>query len=1270
MRNYIALFLLSLASAGAQTITVTSPTASQSVSGYAFALRAAVASAPSVEYVTWQVDGENVGDPVRKPPYSQVWDTFYGGNGSQHVVVAAAYDSLNNVVATSSPVTFTIANTLVNVNSNSNTTYNPTWSVAVTGTNCSGTTWTGSCTLTGTLGGTYPSSGNCVFVDGQLINATGTAYSLNTALYPNGPHKLVFESNGVGGYCGEDNQWGVWERQITFSNGAAHLWLEGSARESWLCVTASTGCPTSTTLTGAIVNTDGSTEAATITSCAIQTIANGFGTAPGIVSASGCTISALANGSAAILMTEAGGLTRLVWVYVFSTNITPAFGNDGKIYNTWVSPGKPFFIASQFFTTGDVTASQVTGANPGPSLYLANYKLQGYNTVEPGFSAAEADTYQQVSQAAFQSAQDATTTTWCTWAASNGMFLELVGSGWTQGQNFWFDRGFTETYSTHGTTYIASDWGSKCPSLAGFTPLLWGLDEVNDNEGPFPYEPQPSMGSSITSVVAASGTCTVTVTPAFGFLTGYGNPTFVITGATSAGFNSVPPSFYSSSTRNPAPTFTFACPNVANGTYNSTTDPNMLFEVAADMGGSGYQASASLSNHPPPYESAVYFGNGGSSQGTYTSGITATGTAGQTCTLTFSNGGGSGAIGTVALTGANTIASGAKLTITAYGSGFSSAPTLAIASNGSAACSGTATVATYLTDYPRWNNFQTFMTDYYAATNPPLITWPNGFLSAQVASQAWMYDPRMANFAKIYVDDSGGNYQPANHAVNYIRSGSGDRYRAYLGNTTEPFLMETASISNVYGMQGYPVPIASCSGNTFTFSSPHGMSNPRPWVTRFVVPSGPCAGYYRVATAPTSTTATVWHNFGTAISANTGTVTFANGHAYAIVTTGCNPACITATSSPTAVINAQILNVVNSGGNHVACERGGIFTISGTGTALDGTQGYWPYSNPNLSNSSPCSSDTNAFGLWGSIPALSGTGGTADINADNYLVYGRNTGDNLIGPAYAYATITYCLLLGCGGHSGYPWGAGGWDPGDILYTAGSTAYQGGGSINLVSNFGDTSAGNAQQQTGAIPGVSGNPSIDDQAWGMGTGNLLAERLPKYANQPHLSSPDYGPFIEAAAHSGTPGNMLMLQSMSMNSQTPTVNLAPYLVSGQEIIRYLSDYKSIVVSLIPAGTTSDTPAMNPGGTVTYLFPQNVTDELRQPLVSARLADVAGAAEIVVRYSYVPYWVDNGTAAINCGTGTCTLPVDRNIGTIYYRLVYLSSSGAVLATSDMETI
>jgi hypothetical protein len=85
--------------------------------------------------------------------------------------------------------------------------------------------------------------------------------------------------------------------------------------------------------------------------------------------------------------------------------------------------------------------------------------------------------------------------------------------------------------------------------------------------------------------------------------------------------------------------------------------------------------------------------------GTYTSGITATGTVGQTCTLTSFNNS-STATATVALTGTNTIAASTALVITSKGQAATAAPTSATAGSGTATCSGTATIVTVLGGAP------------------------------------------------------------------------------------------------------------------------------------------------------------------------------------------------------------------------------------------------------------------------------------------------------------------------------------------------------------------------------------------------------------------------------------------------------------------------------------------------------------------------------------------------------------------------------------------
>jgi hypothetical protein len=92
--------------------------------------------------------------------------------------------------------------------------------------------------------------------------------------------------------------------------------------------------------------------------------------------------------------------------------------------------------------------------------------------------------------------------------------------------------------------------------------------------------------------------------------------------------------------------------------------------------------------------------------GTYTSGLSPTCSPGNTCNLASFDGGGSSATATVACTGSNTIAGGTAIVVTAPGSGYTSAPTSATGSDGTATnCSGMAVVATSISVGPAVTGF-------------------------------------------------------------------------------------------------------------------------------------------------------------------------------------------------------------------------------------------------------------------------------------------------------------------------------------------------------------------------------------------------------------------------------------------------------------------------------------------------------------------------------------------------------------------------------------
>jgi hypothetical protein len=188
----------------------------------------------------------------------------------------------------------------------------------------------------------------------------------------------------------------------------------------------------------------------------------------------------------------------------------------------------------------------------------------------------------------------------------------------------------------------------------------------------------------------------------------------------------------------------------------------------------------------------------------------------------------------------------------------------------------------------------------------------------------------------------------------------------------------------------------------------------------------------------------------------------------------------------------------------------------------------------------------------------------------------------------------------------------------------------------------------------------------------TANQLNTRVAKYLLQPRAAgAPDLGPQFETSLRSGSYGNLLMALYFGAYPATSTVDLTACAISGQATIRYLADWRNIFVSTIAAGTLSDTATFQPGGAAYYICSTNAVAEYSPTLISTLLADVPNATKILVRYAYQPYLLpvrfDN---VVDCGTGTCTLPVDRSLGSVYYVWQYLDGNGKVLTMREADPL
>ena len=239
----------------AQSISITSPTASQTLSGTSLTLASTLTSLPSTYSVTYNIngiqDGTHVACIARSAPWSCTWNTYYDIGGPYESLTATARDVLNNVLATSASIGFTVANLLP---------VPPgafTWTVSA-----SASPWSGNKTVTPSFSGTDSGSGAAhYFVDG-LGNAAGFGNSIHTTLYDNGTHIVRAIGLDTASTTWQGAQ--EWEQVVTFSNGSAPMELRiQPGYEIFLCVVGSANCPTSVNISGNVFNTDGTSAAAT-----------------------------------------------------------------------------------------------------------------------------------------------------------------------------------------------------------------------------------------------------------------------------------------------------------------------------------------------------------------------------------------------------------------------------------------------------------------------------------------------------------------------------------------------------------------------------------------------------------------------------------------------------------------------------------------------------------------------------------------------------------------------------------------------------------------------------------------------------------------------------------------------------------------------------------------------------------------------------------------------------------------------------------------------
>jgi hypothetical protein len=1225
------LSLLFSACAWAQSITITAPTANQAISGFqGFAFTVSVSSLPALAAVCYTVDAyPALGSPVLTAgdvacsytsPWSLPFNTYKNLNGP-HQVVATGYDFLGNTLATSAAVAFSTANTWP-------ITCNPVMTIG-TSTGL-GSNWSGAVTITPAITGSCSGDniGFTFWIDGITQSTLNGPLAPDTTQFPNGPHVLMVTSTDdtnrtcyVGG-C--QNLSTEWSRVVTFANAAAPMEVRADAREVFL------QAGQTHQIVATVVNTDGTTST------------------PGTV-------------------------------YYFSANTSICTVNSTGLVTAVANGACLVYLMAPQITGTDL---QITGSGSGPAYVVAQSNAHPFPYTTGG-------TGQSV-----------------------GLIQITAGSGWTPGtytiKNWNYNGGSTPSLTVNGSP--AGNGATNGSFAVGFTRAIWFKvwpDNImphfaNDGSGVLTtYTPGKSkfMSSSFSSEPAllndityspgqiadraASGYNVIETSIDAAGIYGTSQSTFqslqaayvaqmqALVAGTNLRFSLVGDNFLNgldtfwAYTEGPMASWSPTALHTLFGSWTGQTNPP-IWAPMKDEVNSTYGAS--------PLQGPLIFSAG------VQSGLTSIVASGGTCTASLAGwsftavnrfvirnattSGFNSATGST-YTGSkvdnNTFTFACSVANGTYNSGTDAS--LAIEPLGIAWYNGN-------TDYLHYNAFAQLRTQAASAGFVPM-SWPNAALTNLKA---------LANFSGNSVQSIGGvtqvgdvndlyvsgtaEYTASRYSTNALIKIVGDgqirgEYGSY--NPDLPTVIQTNGVVGYYGFQGYPVAVSSCSGNTITFSSPHGLTTVLNGITRlWVTGNAGCNGNYYVLSIPDTTHLKVALATSTFAGTGTGgTLTFSNDSytkTIGSITTFSGPdGTCSGSGVPGGVMCGEEFSYTGGADANVNAHAGQQFTISGNSLGSF---------NSNTFVLVPETITVPAVGqnYFRQIPSLSGSCGTATIVADNFYVKGRNGGtQGDVQPGWGFSTVDEAIDLGAIGTRLYK------DTPSFAAYASNFGFGGQWGLNYIF-----------QDTGMSVQLFSNPHWENfnsvpNWWATSNLNKLmqATNVAALYFQPRLNSPDYGPHFEASAHGGSNGNILRVSNFTDAPQTLTINLAPYLKSGQAIIKeYLNPLGVWTVTTLTAGTSSDTVPFDANGSMTYLFPATFAGSLNPPVVLQNLASFPGATHIGVQYGYNTYLLKT-SAVQDCGSGaTCTLNADLNAGTVYYQQVGLDASNVVKGTSAVLSV
>jgi hypothetical protein len=1079
--------------------------------------------------------------------------------------------------------------------------------------------WYGALTITITANGDNAgiSKSTSLMVDGLPIatlagyTSASTTFLLNTGQFTNGPHRVVATVSG--GNCPGcvSAAWslvGQWELQQTFTSGAYPNQLVGSWRDIRLCVTPSLNCPSSTQLTASILYSDGSTTAVANPTFTPSTTTQLQGeTVPFSVASAGAT--------ATVTATSTNGAGFIV--------IKDPVTNFSRTVWVYVQPSVnnyPHFLSDGTFATS----------------YTAGTAHSIWNSILYG------------GQAAFAPVGAATTSTAFNYAAQFGSVLGQAFHGFDASIPAWDGSSTAAGYQTQAQNIFNkyASWASPFGLslyLTGYS-IMTGTDEVfNEVYGPPSQWAVPPL-SYFLSLVPGSGVAVTgfsgidevsskwPANPLLGTDTGgvklgisNGPSQIACTAGTTCTISWTGWSLVGSNRFLITGSGTNLDYNTASGTpstYQATTvnANSFTFPTPAGVGTSTFTSSTSPNLRIEPMVNNVF--------------------------------------DATALTGP---VSGANSCPPGYGAGASSP----------GPC----------TQYIHYDALQKLRAQVTGVSGHTPLAIPSlsGVFGTPVSwwcgKFANLAGVKMSDYCEAYFTQVNTTYLAQYDNLQDLIAGQEQQVRLIQASMDlgTPLEVESAATTLDYLIHGTAIPIASCSGSTITTASPHGVFNVLPDNTRISVSGSSganCDGKYYIIAAPTATTLTVALANATISGATSGgTITFANGNTWglsnwAYANPGSNQEGSFDGAGDSTCPNTWKVN------------RGQRFTLSGTSNsalnAVSGIPSFWFTADTLNACPSPGQGGQAGWRQMANITASTGGAGSLTLN-DRYQRGSKWQVNSETGPRYQFASDNIIAILGGAGNRGYSYTN---DPDlvDLTLTGVNNGWSSpwGG---LRYHFDDLDFNIAVQ--GQI-----NPFQDVVKSQIGwfahsVSNMIQSRLIKYSFQQQLPSPDYGVFFESAARSGPFGNLLMVQSFADNAVSCTANLTPYLVAGQTIIRISGTGQSGIepITVLAAGTTSDTMTCQPGEFRAYLFPKNTSAEIQLVPISARLADVGSAVKVVVQLAYNPLAFASSVSSqslfqtFDCGTGTCTLPVDRQIGQVYYRLFYLDPTSNVLATSDIQS-